>query len=544
MPPILLALISAGVMTREEAERVHRQLDPNAARDYAERVLTQAMQSGFAGQQDRLLDLLRRTGNQPTDAQWTAFWRREDDILLEQLRPPLLDVAGERAVSYAVNAGMADTWRMVNESVIDWAQTYYANADAGVFGSVPNLNLTSRTRVLQAWTDWQRGELQTAGAADGLPQLIRALEPVFGPERAERIAVTETTRIFSEATVAAEMENEFSETLRILTAADELVCPICGPLHNQVIPKRQDGGFVHPTWGAAGYPPFHVRCRCFVMGDTMAAGAVTLPQDAPRGDVPFTTTARPTPPTPPVVVAPPEPVAPRVPTFKTTKEAEEWARGNLNFSEVDFSKMSAETAQGFVEQWHKLSSERKGDPIILDYVGPLKNQYQKIGKKFKRATNSHVLYLVSSQESYLGSGQFGKPKLMFGYSPELAGSAESLSRTITQLHKSGVIRNIDSAAELLTHEFGHAVDSITSPGGFGQTTGQKIYDAFNAWARGKDSSPSVVTSRVRSITDEVGSYIDTNAAEFFAEVYRLHKHGKMPPELGFIGDMLDELGKN
>lgn len=282
MPPLLLALISAGVMTREEAERVHRQLDPNAARDYAERALTQAVQSGLAGQQDRLLDLLRRTGNQPTAAQWAAYWRREDDLLLEQLRPALLDVAEERAVSYAINAGMESTWRMVNESVIDWAQTYYANADAGVFGSIPNLNLTSRTRVLQAWTDWQRGELETAGAADGLPQLIRALEPVFGPERAERIAVTETTRIFAEATIAAELENEFSEAIRLLTAADELVCPTCGPLHNQVIPKRQAGGFVHPTLGAVGYPPFHVRCRCFVMGDTMAASAVTLPQEERR----------------------------------------------------------------------------------------------------------------------------------------------------------------------------------------------------------------------------------------------------------------------
>ena len=93
--------------------------------------------------------------------------------------------AQERAITSIVSTGAFDMWELVNQTVIDWVNDYYTNLDVELVGSIPNLNATGRTEFARALLDWQRGELETAGYADGLPQLIRAIEPTFGQVRAE-----------------------------------------------------------------------------------------------------------------------------------------------------------------------------------------------------------------------------------------------------------------------------------------------------------------------------------------------------------------------
>lgn len=278
MNPLLAALVASGVLTQEEAERIGRLLDPDAARLYAERVLMTAMQTGLMSQEARLLEVVRAADGTVTPSELATFWQREDEALWRAVEPALAEIATDRAVAIAVTSGLDSTWHLVNEQVIDWAQTYYANADVAAMGSIPNLNLTSRTRVLEVVTDWQRGELQTAGFQDGLPELIRSLEPIFGPERAEAIGVTEVTRIFSEATRTAAIANPNIAALRVLSAADERVCPICGPVHGQVV-RKSASGFIHPTMGNIGFPPFHVRCRCHPIEEAMVTMNEPLPDD-------------------------------------------------------------------------------------------------------------------------------------------------------------------------------------------------------------------------------------------------------------------------
>ena len=83
------------------------------------------------------------------------------------------------------------------------------------------------------------------------------VEPAVGKTRAAAIAITETTRAASQATVEYQgylaqrgitMERVWN------TDADDRVCPICGPLNG----KTED------TWGNEfpGGPPAHVNCRC------------------------------------------------------------------------------------------------------------------------------------------------------------------------------------------------------------------------------------------------------------------------------------------
>jgi len=156
-----------------------------------------------------------------------------------------------------------DTWNLVNEGVINWAETYYIDADGDTFGSVPNLNLTSRTTFERAFVEWQRGELVTAGFADGLPNLIRSLENVFGAVRAEAIGVTETSRIFAMAQLTAARENEFVTHILWETSRDERVCVICRPRQGSVVGKETEG-FRVATDAIVGFPPAHVRCRCAI----------------------------------------------------------------------------------------------------------------------------------------------------------------------------------------------------------------------------------------------------------------------------------------
>lgn len=250
-PDLIAALQQAGLLDATTADQLRRQLDPDVARAHAEDQLIQAVQGGLAGQQARVLDLLAQTEYDPVTGELAEFWRGEDTLLWSAIRPTVLAIVTERATLAAVASNQ--TFDLVNERVIDWADSYYIDPDGDVFGSIPNLNLTARTQFSRAFVEWQRGEL--GGRPAGLPQLIQALTPAFGPVRAEAIAVTETTRLFVQSRRLVEASNPFTVAFRWLTAADERICEICGPRHGETRRKEDDysGGVDIPA---------HPRCRC------------------------------------------------------------------------------------------------------------------------------------------------------------------------------------------------------------------------------------------------------------------------------------------
>ena len=75
MNPLLAALVAAGVIDQATAERLNRQMDSAAARAWAEATLERANVGALAGQQERLIGLLRGNDFNPTDAQWRQFWQ-------------------------------------------------------------------------------------------------------------------------------------------------------------------------------------------------------------------------------------------------------------------------------------------------------------------------------------------------------------------------------------------------------------------------------------------------------------------------------------
>lgn len=128
-----------------------------------------------------------------------------------------------------------------------WARTYTYNL-------VRQLTETTRTII--------QGVVSVAQETPGmtLDDMTRLLEPAFGKRRAQSIAITETTRA-SAAAVQGLQEHYRGYGLdyqrQWITANDELVCPICGPLH-----KKYES-----QWASRfpGGPPAHPNCRCSIV---------------------------------------------------------------------------------------------------------------------------------------------------------------------------------------------------------------------------------------------------------------------------------------
>lgn len=155
-----------------------------------------------------------------------------------------------RAAQHNFDLGLAVDMDKVNAAVLDFVRGY----------TNPwwvKLEQTTRDGLRGAITAWQ----ETGLGKQGLPDLIDAIEPLFGEARAKRVAVTEVTRLFDEGNRLARLEAGI-ETEEWQTSEDELVCTqYLGPM----VPDGCAGldGMRFPT--ASGPRPVtdtHVNCRC------------------------------------------------------------------------------------------------------------------------------------------------------------------------------------------------------------------------------------------------------------------------------------------
>ena len=258
MNPLIAALLAAGVISAEEARTLNGLLNEGATRIEAEQRVAAAFATGFENQRSRLIRALDMGNVDYRDPMLPTFWAAEHDLMAREVLPTLTGIAQDVALTATVRSGGLADWRTVNEAVIAWTDSHYRSAAGDALGSIPNLDATAREAVADAVNRWQRGELNAGPGPGGLPRLIAELQNVeeFGVDRAARIAVTETTRILAEAERTAAQANPNMAYLVWLTGNDEFVCPICGPMEGQRIPKGQ------ATFPGGYYPPAHVNCRC------------------------------------------------------------------------------------------------------------------------------------------------------------------------------------------------------------------------------------------------------------------------------------------
>jgi SPP1 gp7 family putative phage head morphogenesis protein len=198
-------------------------------------------------------------------------WMDWEDELWDELAPDLLGIIGAGAVvgeaALPPAYRLLINWDLVNDNAIDYLRRYRLSTIHGIMESTRERSMN----IVEQWI--QSGER--------LDVLTAQLEHLFDARRAETIAVTEVTRIYSEGNQAAWKSTDgLVAGNRWSTAMDEKVCPVCAPLDGVVANLGdgfgidENGEGVADTEGILG-PPAHVNCRCWltpVLGDAKSFG--------------------------------------------------------------------------------------------------------------------------------------------------------------------------------------------------------------------------------------------------------------------------------
>jgi SPP1 gp7 family putative phage head morphogenesis protein len=180
----------------------------------------------------------------PTPLQ-PSFWDNEEgalwSVLVSTFVETMMDGFQGGIDLLPPNIAVLIDFDVVNQAALDYARRYR-------YEWIKSIMETTRAQVQQAISDWIQ-----SGAP--LPDLQATLTPIFGPMRAEMIAVTEVTRVYQEANVASWESTGFVDEVNYRTAKDDKVCPICSPLDGKTLPIKD----------TTDHPPKHVRCRCFTV---------------------------------------------------------------------------------------------------------------------------------------------------------------------------------------------------------------------------------------------------------------------------------------
>lgn len=204
------------------------------------------------------------------------FWENENRRLLALFLPRLTQMAYSGMVNAARQLGIAFDNTLYSRLAEDWARNY--TDQLLVF-----LDTTNKKFVGQIIADW----IARSGATVG--ELNAKLEEEFNAVRANRIAVTETTRAFAQGQRTAYEREGITEWIW-RTNRDELVCPVCGPLSNKQVKIGKPFGRDKKGLEIL-QPPAHVNCRCWVapsaksqrgggMQEETAAVKINIPVEA------------------------------------------------------------------------------------------------------------------------------------------------------------------------------------------------------------------------------------------------------------------------
>lgn len=214
--------------------------DDEAERKRLDAVIANAEQriaATLAGQLHRLSD-----GSPATVAGAMQNFEHGEELRLALFEELVLGVdagAGVASETLArIGAGFDLT--LVHEQAQQWARGYS-------YDLVRGINNTTRQLLQTAVGDW-------IGQSRPLSDLVAAVQPAFGANRAKAVAFTETTRAFAEGNILAFEQSGVVDRFEWATARDERVCPICGGYAGKQFALRGDVR-----------PPAHVGCRCWTL---------------------------------------------------------------------------------------------------------------------------------------------------------------------------------------------------------------------------------------------------------------------------------------
>ncbi len=171
-----------------------------------------------------------------------SHWEKHRGKLIAILSLGLMNVFTEAAVGMSRGLSYELDPADVQAQAAEWAGRYAGELVSGI-------EATTRNRLARLISTAVENEWQ-------IERITEALTPLYGPVRAEMIAVTEVTRAITEGELAIIRDLE-RQGIRMLarwqTQEDERVCPICSPRNEQL----QGEGWYDT-------PPAHPRCRCWI----------------------------------------------------------------------------------------------------------------------------------------------------------------------------------------------------------------------------------------------------------------------------------------
>lgn len=207
-----------------------------------EEELAKAIARALGLQFDEVMQLL---GDPPSmenlsSEYWRAAEKELSGVIKLQLQPIYLTQA--QRLMEELPVGVVD-WGLINTRAIEWVNSYTFDLVSGI------TDVTRRGIQAAIQAFYEDGTMSISDLADSLVNL-------FGPVRAEMIAITEVTRASVQGELALvnmiEMENPNIHMIpKWQTANDDRVCEICGP---------RNGTRYGTVW--FDYPPAHPRCRC------------------------------------------------------------------------------------------------------------------------------------------------------------------------------------------------------------------------------------------------------------------------------------------
>lgn len=220
-------------------EQERKKLDPEV-QSAIERALTES----FTDLEERILESgkgrgLLRTKASPYDVLddvnfWDTFRANMIGVF-----SPIARAVMRRAAERTMDLGFNINMELVNDQILDFTKTYINSWWSG-------LEDTTRSGLRKALTTWQETGLGTRG----LPDLVDSLQPLFGESRAQMIATTEVTRLFTEGNTIANRDAGIPKE-KYVTVLDSLVDEECA----------QYDGDIYDV-GQGPMPPLHVNCRC------------------------------------------------------------------------------------------------------------------------------------------------------------------------------------------------------------------------------------------------------------------------------------------
>jgi hypothetical protein len=221
----------------------------------------------------------------PTNPLDTSFWLEERKAMWSTFNDMLMDAMLEGASNGLplLPAALRPlvNWDTVNESALSFLKKYQSEI-------LDTIEMTTEKQARTIVADWAR-------SGSPLETLRQELAPIFGSRRAATIAATEVTRMFAAGNQMLWESTGVVEAKVWQTARDEMVCPLCGPLHNKVVSidreflttptqlanSRQMKAILGSGYNqesamkkanqllkgqgiSVPYPPRHPNCRCWI----------------------------------------------------------------------------------------------------------------------------------------------------------------------------------------------------------------------------------------------------------------------------------------